>query len=42
MIRDYTKMKWQEIGEKIVDVIAAYTSKLAYDGSGAVQRDSKN
>ncbi|MGG6294997.1 IS200/IS605 family accessory protein TnpB-related protein [Leptolyngbya sp. AN02str] len=42
MIRSYTEMKWQEVGGKIVDVIAAYTSKLAYDGSGVVQRDSKN
>jgi IS605 OrfB family transposase len=42
MIRDYTEMKWQEIGGKIIDVVAAYTSKLAYDGSGVVQRDSKN
>ncbi|MEB3277929.1 MAG: transposase [Lyngbya sp.] len=42
MIRDYTEMKWQEVGGKIVDVIAAYTSKLAYDGAGVVLRDSKN
>lgn len=42
MIRDYTEMKWQEVGGKVVDVVAAYTSKLAYDGSGVVQRDSKN
>lgn len=42
MIRDYTQMKWQEIGGKVIDVVAAYTSKLAYDGSGVVQRDSKN
>ncbi len=42
MIRDYTEMKWQEMGGKVVDVVAAYTSKLAYDGSGVVQRDSKN
>lgn len=42
MIRDYTEMKWQEIGGKVIDVIAAYTSELAYDGSGVVQRDSKN
>ena len=42
MIRDYTEMKWQEVGGKVIDVIAAYTSKLAYDGSGVVQRDSKN
>lgn len=42
MIRSYTEMKWQEVGGKTVDVIAAYSSKLAYDGSGVVQRDSKN
>jgi len=42
MIRNYTEMKWQEAGGKTVDVIAAYTSKLAYDGSGVVQRDAKN
>ncbi|WP_192925016.1 IS200/IS605 family accessory protein TnpB-related protein [Sodalinema gerasimenkoae] len=42
MIRDLTEMKWQEIGGKVIDVVAAYTSKLAYDGSGVVRRDSKN
>uniref|UniRef100_UPI0035C8C7A2 IS200/IS605 family accessory protein TnpB-related protein n=1 Tax=Baaleninema simplex TaxID=2862350 RepID=UPI0035C8C7A2 len=42
MIRDFTEMKWLEIGGKVVDVVAAYTSKLAYDGSGVVRRDSKN
>ncbi|MBD2077214.1 IS200/IS605 family element transposase accessory protein TnpB [Phormidium sp. FACHB-592] len=42
MIRDYTEMKWQEVGGKTIDIVAAYTSKLAYDGSGVVQRDSKN
>ena len=42
MIRDYTEMKWLEVGGKSIDVIAAYTSKLAYDGSGVVQRDPKN
>jgi IS605 OrfB family transposase len=42
MIRNYTEMKWQEAGGKVIDVVAAYTSKLAYDGSGIVQRDSKN
>jgi IS605 OrfB family transposase len=42
MIRNLTEMKWQEVGGKVMDVIAAYTSKLAYDGSGVVQRDSKN
>jgi len=31
MIRDYTEMKWLEVGGKSIDVIAAYTSKLAYD-----------
>ncbi|CDM96463.1 hypothetical protein AmaxDRAFT_1510 [Limnospira maxima CS-328] len=34
MIRDLTEMKWQEIGGKVIDVVAAYTSKFAYDGSG--------
>lgn len=42
MIRDYAEMKWQEVGGKVIDVVAAYTSTLAYDGSGVVQRDSKN
>jgi len=42
MIRDFTEMKWREVGGKVVDVISAYTSKLAYDGSGEVKRDSKN
>ncbi|MGB7444361.1 MAG: transposase [Coleofasciculaceae cyanobacterium] len=42
MIRDYTEMKWLEVGGKVVDVVAAYTSKLAYDGSGIVKRDSRN
>jgi len=42
MIRDYTEMKWQEAGGKVIDVMAAYTSKLAYDGSGVVKRDAKN
>ncbi len=41
-IRDFTEMKWAELGGKIVEVVAAYTSKLAYDGSGKVKRDSKN
>lgn len=42
MIRNFTEMKWKEVGGKILDVVAAYTSKLAYDGSGVVKRDSKN
>ncbi|MBW4651679.1 MAG: IS200/IS605 family accessory protein TnpB-related protein [Kaiparowitsia implicata GSE-PSE-MK54-09C] len=41
-IRDYTEMKWQEVGGKVIDIVAAYTSKLAYDGSGIVRRDKKN
>jgi putative transposase len=41
-IRDYTEMKWLEAGGKVIDVVAAYTSKLAYDGSGIVKRDSQN
>ncbi|OLT58475.1 transposase [Moorena bouillonii PNG] len=35
-------MKWAELGGKVIEVVAAYTSKLAYDGSGTVKRDSKN
>jgi IS605 OrfB family transposase len=42
MIRDYTEMKWTEVGGKVVDIVAAYTSRLADDGSGVVQRDSRN
>jgi putative transposase len=42
MIRHFTEMKWQEVGGKVIDVVAAYTSKLAYDGSGVVRRDSRN
>jgi IS605 OrfB family transposase len=41
MIRDFTETKWREVGGKVVDVVAAYTSKLAYDGSGDVKRDPK-
>jgi IS605 OrfB family transposase len=41
-IRDYTEMKWREAGGKVIDVVAAYTSRLAYDGSGIVKRNSKN
>jgi IS605 OrfB family transposase len=42
MIREFTEMKWREVGGKVIDIVAAYTSKLAYDGSGVVKRDSKN
>lgn len=31
-----------ELGGKTITVMAAYTSKLAYDGSGQVKRDNKN
>lgn len=41
-IHDYTQAKWAERGGKTITVLAAYTSKLAYDGSGTVRRDSKN
>jgi len=33
-IRDLTEIKWTELGGKVIEVVAAYTSKLAYDGSG--------
>ena len=35
-------MKWRELGGKTIDVPAAYTSKLAYDGSGLVKRNRSN
>ena len=41
-IRNFTEMKWAELGGKVIEVVAAYTSKLAYDGSGTVKRDSRN
>ena len=41
-IRDSTEMKWVEAGGKVIDIVAAYTSLLAYDGSGTVKRDPKN
>ena len=41
-IRNFTEMKWTELGGKVIEVVAAYTSKLAYDGSGTVRRDSRN
>ena len=37
-----TQSKWAELGGKTITVIAAYTSKLAYDGSGTLKRDSQN
>lgn len=42
LIVELTERKWAELGGKTITVIAAYTSKLAYDGSGQVKRDSKN
>jgi putative transposase len=42
LIVELTQSKWAELGGKTITVIAAYTSKLAYDGSGRVKRDSKN
>ena len=41
-IRTFTEMKWRELGGKVIDVVAAYTSKLAYDGSGLVKRNRDN
>ncbi|NEO91592.1 MAG: IS200/IS605 family element transposase accessory protein TnpB [Moorea sp. SIO3G5] len=40
-IRNFTEMKWAELGGKVIEVVAAYTSKLAYDGSGTVKRNLK-
>ncbi|WP_424096936.1 IS200/IS605 family accessory protein TnpB-related protein [Moorena producens] len=40
-IRDFTLEKWAELGGKVIEVVAAYTSKLAFDGSGIVKRNSK-
>ena len=42
LIVELTQRKWAEWGGKTVTVIAAYTSKLAYDGSGLVKRDKQN
>ena len=42
LIHDLTVDKWAERGGKSIDISAAYTSKLAYDGSGQVKRDSRN
>ncbi|NEO05663.1 MULTISPECIES: transposase [unclassified Moorena] len=40
-IRDFTEMKWAELGGKVIEVVASYTSKLAFDGSGTVKRNSQ-
>lgn len=42
LIAKLTEQKWAELGGKTITVIAAYTSKLAFDGSGKVRRDKKN
>jgi putative transposase len=42
LIADLTEQKWKECGGKTIYVVAAYTSKLAHDGSGTVKRDPKN
>ena len=42
LIVNLTQSKWAELGGKTITVIAAYTSKLAFDGSGKLKRDSKN
>ncbi|NEO74530.1 transposase, partial [Moorena sp. SIO3H5] len=40
-IRSFTEMKWAELGGRVIEVVAAYTSKLAFDGSGTVKRNSQ-
>lgn len=42
LIVELTQRKWAELGGKTITVIAAYTSSLAYDGSGQVKRDKNN
>ncbi|MGL5875246.1 MAG: IS200/IS605 family accessory protein TnpB-related protein [Xenococcaceae cyanobacterium] len=42
LIVELTQRKWAECGGKTITIVAAYTSKLAYDGSGQVKRDKKN
>jgi IS605 OrfB family transposase len=42
LIFNLTQSKWAELGGKTITVIAAYTSKLAFDGSGFVKRDKSN
>lgn len=42
LIVKLTENKWLELGGKVLNVIAAYTSKLAFDGSGFLKRDNKN
>ncbi|MGL4890640.1 MAG: hypothetical protein ACRC52_07545 [Aeromonas veronii] len=42
LIVELTERKWAELGGKTITVIAAYTSKLAYDGSGTVKRGKTN
>jgi putative transposase len=42
LIVELTQRKWAECGGKTITVIAAYTSKFAYDGSGQVKRDKNN
>ncbi len=41
-IFNLTEEKWTEMGGKTITVIGAYTSSLAYDGSGIVKRDTNN
>jgi len=41
-IAEFTQQKWSEVGGKTLYVLAAFTSKLAFDGSGLLRRDSKN
>ncbi len=42
LIVELTQSKWAELGGHTITVIAAYTSQLAYDGSGKLKRDQEN
>jgi IS605 OrfB family transposase len=42
LIYNLTLDKWREKGGKTITVVAAYTSSLAYDGSGKVKRAKNN
>ncbi|MGB3239953.1 MAG: hypothetical protein WBB29_16775 [Geitlerinemataceae cyanobacterium] len=42
LIVELTQRKWAECGGQTITILAAYTSKLAYDGSGQVKRHKNN
>jgi len=41
-LAELIEMKWTELGGNVAYVNPAYTSKMAFDGSGRVRRDSNN